>query len=63
MSLNMSGGPIGSALAGVLVGWSLSGTFLAAALASVLAAVAVALIPGYDDRPVTPTVPARPPPG
>ena len=46
MSLNMSGGPLGSALAGVLVTWSLSATFAVAALASVLAAAAVALIPG-----------------
>ena len=46
MSLNLSGGPIGSALAGALVGWSLPGTFGAAALAAVLAASAVALIPG-----------------
>lgn len=48
MSLNMSGGPLGSALAGVLVTWSLSATFAVAALASVLAAAAVALIPGND---------------
>ncbi len=49
MSLNMSGGPLGSALAGLLVTWSLSATFAVAALASVLAAVAVALIPEQDD--------------
>ncbi len=49
MSLNMSGGPLGSALAGLLVTWSLSAAFAVAALASVLAAVAVALIPGRDD--------------
>ena len=48
MSLNMAGGPLGSALAGALVTWSLSGTFVAAALASALAAAAVALIPSYD---------------
>jgi hypothetical protein len=48
MSLNMAGGPLGSALAGVLVTWSLSATFVVAALASVLAAAAVALIPRYD---------------
>ncbi len=48
MSLNMSGGPLGSALAGVLVTWSLSATFAMAALASVLAAAAVALIPRCD---------------
>jgi hypothetical protein len=50
MSLNMAGGPIGSALAGVLVGWSLSASFAVAALAALLAAVSVALIPGQDDR-------------
>jgi MFS family permease len=49
MSLNMSGGPLGSALAGLLVTWSLSAAFAVAALASVLAAGAVALIPGRDD--------------
>lgn len=46
MSLNMAGGPIGSALAGVLITWSLPATFVVAALSSVLAAGAVALIPG-----------------
>ena len=49
MSLNMAGGPLGSALAGLLVTWSLSATFAVAALACVLAAGAVALIPGQDD--------------
>jgi hypothetical protein len=44
----MAGGPLGSALAGVLVTWSLSGTFFAAALASVLGAAEVALIPSCD---------------
>jgi hypothetical protein len=48
MSLNMAGGPIGSALAGALVIWSLPATFAVAALASALAAGAVALIPGDD---------------
>jgi hypothetical protein len=48
MSLNMSGGPLGSALAGVLVTWSLPGTFVVAALASVLAAATVRLIPRND---------------
>ncbi|HEY2617876.1 MAG TPA: MFS transporter [Acetobacteraceae bacterium] len=52
MSLNMAGGPLGSALAGVLVTWSLPATFVVAALASALAAAAVALIPRYhrDER-------------
>ena len=45
MSLNLAGGPLGSALAGVLVTWSLPATFAATALASVLGAAAVALIP------------------
>ncbi len=49
MSLNMAGGPIGSAVAGVLVTWSLPATFVVAALASVLAAGAVALIPAGED--------------
>jgi MFS family permease len=48
MSLNMAGGPLGSALAGVLVTWSLPATFVVAALASASAAAAVALIPRYD---------------
>jgi MFS family permease len=51
ISLNLSGGPIGSALAGVLVGRSYSGTFMVAAIAAALAATAVGLIPRYDDRP------------
>ncbi len=45
MSLNLSGGPIGSAFAGLLVTWSLTGTFGVAAVACLLAACAVALIP------------------
>ena len=49
MSLNVAGGPVGSALAGVLVTWSLPGTFAIAALASVLAASAIALIPRNDE--------------
>ena len=48
MSLNMAGMPLGSALAGVLVTWSMSATFAVAALASVLAAAAVSLIPSED---------------
>ena len=48
MSLNVAGGPAGSALAGVLVTWSLTGTFGVAALAAVLAAAAVGLIPRHD---------------
>ncbi len=45
MSLNLSGGPIGSALAGLLVAWSLSGTLAVAAAACLLATCAVACIP------------------
>ena len=48
MSLNMAGMPLGSALAGVLVTWSMPATFAVAALASVLAAAAVSLIPSED---------------
>ena len=49
MSLNLAGGPIGSALAGVLVTLSLPATFIAAALAAALAAAAVMLIPRHDN--------------
>jgi MFS family permease len=49
MSLNMAGAPIGSAIAGVLVTWSLSASFVVAALASTLAAIAVLLIPRFDE--------------
>jgi uncharacterized protein YaaW (UPF0174 family) len=45
MSLNFSGGPVGSALAGLLVAWSLPGTFGVAAAAALCGAWAVALIP------------------
>ena len=50
MSLNLAGGPLGSALGGMLVGWSLTGTFGVAALASLLAAGAVVLIPESSQR-------------
>jgi len=52
MSLNMAGMPLGSALAGVLVTWSMTATFAVAAMASVLAAAAVALIPSEDAQPL-----------
>src|SRR6202040_4049106 len=42
MSLNLAGIPVGSALAGLLLTWSLPVTFAVAALASLLAAVSVA---------------------
>jgi MFS family permease len=49
MSLNLSGGPIGSALAGLLVTWSLPGTLAIAAVACLLATIcAVALIPADE---------------
>jgi len=48
MSLNMAGMPLGSALAGVLVTWSMPAAFAVAALASVMAAAAVWLIPSED---------------
>lgn len=50
MSLNMSGGPLGSALAGVLITSSLSGTLGVAAMAAGLGAAAVSLIPADDDQ-------------
>ena len=43
MSLNLAGGPLGSALGGSLVTWSLSGTFGVAAIAAMLGVCAVAL--------------------
>jgi len=48
MSLNLAGIPIGSALAGLLLTWSLPITFAIAALASLLAAATVALVPRRD---------------
>ncbi len=49
MSLNLAGGPLGSAMGGLLVVWSLSGAFGVAALAAILGAWAVSLIPGDSD--------------
>jgi hypothetical protein len=48
MSLNMCGGPLGAAMAGMLVTCSPSVAFAVAALASALAAAAVAFIPGQE---------------
>ncbi len=48
ISLNMAGGPLGSALAGVMVTRSISTTFVVAAVASAMAAASVALIPAQD---------------
>jgi predicted MFS family arabinose efflux permease len=45
MSLNLAGIPLGSALAGMLIPWSLPATFAVAALASLLVAACVALVP------------------
>jgi MFS family permease len=56
ISLNIAGFPLGSAIAGVLVTWSLPGTCAVAAIASMIAAlVAAGLIPAIDD-----SVEARP---
>jgi MFS family permease len=50
MSLNMAGFPIGTALAGVLLLWSVPSAFFAAAFTSILAAIAAAaLIPTHDE--------------
>ncbi len=48
ISLNVAGVPLGAALAGMLISWSLLATFAVAALASLLAAAAVALVPQQD---------------
>lgn len=45
MGLNLSGAPIGSALGGALLAWSLPATFAAAALACALAALATRWVP------------------
>jgi predicted MFS family arabinose efflux permease len=50
MSLNSAGAPLGSALAGALIGSSLFATFAVAAFAAVLAGFAVALIPARDNE-------------
>ena len=50
MSLNFSGIPIGSALAGPLVGWSIAGTFLvAAALTALSGVIPLLAIPATGD--------------
>jgi MFS family permease len=50
ISLNIAGSPVGSAIAGVLAGWSLPGAFATAGLFSMLGAIATALIPARDHR-------------
>ncbi len=55
MSLNMAGFPIGTALAGVLLSWSVPSAFVAAAVTSILGAVAAGTLiprrgePGFLD--------------
>jgi predicted MFS family arabinose efflux permease len=50
MSLNMAGFPIGTALGGVLLFWSVSFAFVAAAVTSTFAAIAaITLIPRHDE--------------
>jgi MFS family permease len=48
MSLNLAGVPLGTALAGTLIPWSLPGTFAVAVLASLLAVASVTLVPRRD---------------
>jgi predicted MFS family arabinose efflux permease len=48
ISLNVAGVPVGAALAGMLIPWSLPATFAVAALASLLGAATVALVPQRD---------------
>lgn len=50
ISLNMAGFPLGSALAGMLMGHSLALTFILAGLSSLLAAIAVGIIPKGDPQ-------------
>jgi predicted MFS family arabinose efflux permease len=45
ISLNVAGFPIGAALAGMLLTWSLPATFAAACAAATLGALAVGLVP------------------
>ena len=46
ISLNVAGSPVGSAIAGVLVTYSVTATFAVAGVAAALAALAVSTIPG-----------------
>jgi predicted MFS family arabinose efflux permease len=51
MALNQVGGPVGSALAGLLVAWSLSGAlWFAAGMIALSAMVPILLIPAKDER-------------
>lgn len=52
MSLNLSGFPLGSAIAGMIISSSLSATFILAGVASVVAAIATVSIPA-DKAPAT----------
>ena len=58
--MNIAGFPIGSALAGVLITWSLPATIALAGLASALAGAAVTLlIPTKDGVDFSNSVPAQ----
>lgn len=48
MSLNFAGIPVGSALAGMLLTWSMPGTLAVAAMASLLAAASVRFVPAQE---------------
>ena len=51
VSLNMLGGPVGSAIAGPLIAWSLNGTlWFAAAVTAASAIFPMVVIPARDDR-------------
>jgi MFS family permease len=64
MSLNTLGNPIGSALAGPLIGWSLNLALWAAVAFTLVAALFPALtIPATDEPKVEPSAPAREPAG
>jgi predicted MFS family arabinose efflux permease len=60
ISLNIAGFPIGSALAGILIAWSLPATVALAGLASALAGVAVVVvIPTKDEADFSNSAPAQ----
>jgi len=64
MSLNFAGTPVGSALAGPLVGWSLNGTLLLAAACCLVAGImALVAIPRTGDFAEAATTPPSPAPG
>jgi hypothetical protein len=52
MALNQLGSPIGSAISGPLIAWSLSGAlWVAVALVAVAAVMPLALIPAREEAP------------